>query len=236
MKMYERHPISADFPELSRDRLDLIVDSMRRRGYDHAEPIMLYEGRILDGWNRQRAASIAGVTPLYDNFEGTIEQAVDFSLDKNTARRHLTRGQEVYALLTVNQQLPPDRYLSDQAILKRTGASASMLAKAKQTWLVAPERAAAVGRGEASVETVEREEGVHDVYKRTATSGERAFALKTRLAARFDKARDLHPKRLPPQSALNEAVTLWAQVCEAAEPVRVEFDDNGKLVVKKDSV
>lgn len=230
MKLYERHPISADFPQLEGDRFQMLVDSMRRRGYDHLEPITLYEGKILDGWNRQRAAAIVGVDPEYQEFEGNLVAAVDYSLDKNTARRQLTKGQEVYALLTVNAQLPEDRQLSDADIIRRTQSSPAALANARHTWIVAPDRAAAVGRGEENVETVERQTGVHDTYRRKSeSSGERAFTLKTRLSKRFELARSMHPTKLPPQSAINQAVELWAKVCETKGPIVVEITEDGKL-------
>ena len=230
MNLYERHPISADFPQLEGDRFQLLVESMRRRGYDPQEPITLYEGKILDGWNRQRAAAIVGIDPVYQDFDGNLMAAVDYSLDKNTARRQLTKGQEVYALLTVNAQLPEDRQLSDADIIRRTQASPTALSNARQTWIVAPDRAAAVGRGEEHVETVERQSGVRDTYKRNIEStGEKAFTLKTRLSKRFDNARSLHPTKLPPQSAINQAVELWASVCEAGHPVIVEITEEGKL-------
>ena len=235
MELYERHAISADFPQLEGDRFDLLVESMRRRGFDPLEPITLFEGRILDGWNRQRAALVAAVEPIYQPFEGSVEAAVNYSLDKNTARRQLTKSAEVYALLTVNAQLPEDRRLSDAAIMRRTGASATAISNAHYLRKINPTRAEAIGRGKDKVETAEREEGVNDTYKRKVPSGEKAFALRTRLAQRFDKARDKHPKRLPPQSALNQAVELWSKVCEEDAPVVVSINHDGKLNISKHS-
>jgi hypothetical protein len=57
-------------------------------------PIVLYEGKILDGRNRVAAAKRAGQTKIiYTGFEGSFEQARDFVISMNLARRHLDTGQ-----------------------------------------------------------------------------------------------------------------------------------------------
>jgi hypothetical protein len=57
-------------------------------------PIVLYEGKILDGRNRVAAAKRAGqIKIIYTNFEGSFEQARGFVISMNLARRHLDTGQ-----------------------------------------------------------------------------------------------------------------------------------------------
>lgn len=55
------------------------------------EPVWLFEGKILDGRNRYRAASAMGVQFETRQYEGT--DAVGFVISLNLYRRHLTESQ-----------------------------------------------------------------------------------------------------------------------------------------------
>jgi hypothetical protein len=62
-------------------------------------PIVLFEGKILDGRNRVAGAKKAGQTKIiHTHFEGSFEQARDFVISMNLARRHLDTGQRAMAL------------------------------------------------------------------------------------------------------------------------------------------
>ena len=43
------------FPEMQADDYLRLKNDLEINGYDASNPIWLYEGKILDGWNRQRA-------------------------------------------------------------------------------------------------------------------------------------------------------------------------------------
>ncbi len=64
------------------------------------EAIVLLDGQVLDGNNRQRACEIAKVTPIYREF-GSLptdgDSPAHFVKDKNWHRRHLTIGQKASA-------------------------------------------------------------------------------------------------------------------------------------------
>lgn len=90
---YERHPIGAMWPEMTGDAFATLVADVQKSGL--CEPIVLYEGKILDGWNRYRACREAGVTPLINPWtprhEGDTPEA--YVLSRNKERRHLEPGQ-----------------------------------------------------------------------------------------------------------------------------------------------
>src|SRR5690242_18890590 len=57
------HPIADMFPLLKDADFDDLVEDIRRHGL--REPISLFEGKIIDGRNRERACIKADVEPRY---------------------------------------------------------------------------------------------------------------------------------------------------------------------------
>jgi hypothetical protein len=89
------HPIANAFPMLDRTELEGLVASIKANGLQ--EPIVLYQGAILDGRNRLKACEIAGVQPRFSQFDDTKMSAVEFVLAMNLHRRHLSLGQRAVA-------------------------------------------------------------------------------------------------------------------------------------------
>src|SRR3546814_6731390 len=50
----QKHRINI-FPEAAPEDFDRLVSDIRSNGYDETMPITVYEGSILDGWNRWTA-------------------------------------------------------------------------------------------------------------------------------------------------------------------------------------
>jgi len=87
------HPIAMEFPDADADTFRDLMHSIKATGYNSDHPIVLYEGKILDGRHRHRACKEVGVEPTFRSFTGTYEDAVAFSVSENLHRRHLTAGQ-----------------------------------------------------------------------------------------------------------------------------------------------
>ena len=86
---YEAHDLAALFPAPSDEeyyglREDIRLNSLRI-------PIVLYEGKILDGRSRLSACRDEGVEPRFVQFAGS--DAVAYSVSQNLFRRHLTPSQ-----------------------------------------------------------------------------------------------------------------------------------------------
>jgi hypothetical protein len=59
------------FPEAKPEDYTRILDDIRANGFDEKQPITLYQGEIIDGWNRQRACDELKIEPTYYHFNGT---------------------------------------------------------------------------------------------------------------------------------------------------------------------
>lgn len=80
------------FPEASPDDYARLVADMQQNGFDPAFPITVYQGCILDGWNRYRACLELGLNPIFEQFRGNDADALDYTLRTNK-RRNLTSSQ-----------------------------------------------------------------------------------------------------------------------------------------------
>jgi hypothetical protein len=94
MPELELHPICALFPQLAEAELSELARDIKTLG--QREPILLYEGRILDGRNRFLACRLAEVEPWTMQFDPvkaklTPEQLV---VSSNLRRRDLTPAQK----------------------------------------------------------------------------------------------------------------------------------------------
>lgn len=87
----KRHKFNI-FPEAKTEDYQRLKQDIEQNGYDESQPIMLYQGDILDGWNRQKACDETGIAARYDHFKGTDEEAIAFMMRTNK-RRNLNSGQ-----------------------------------------------------------------------------------------------------------------------------------------------
>jgi len=126
--MYEQHPLSAAFPAMSEEELQNLKDSIDVIGVQN--PIVIYEGKIIDGWHRYKVANElrlpCPVVPLADDVDPQ-----DFVLANNKARRHLNRGQIAIAYTKVYQWYPQGK--TSKPLLSKDLKSAEELAKLSGT-------------------------------------------------------------------------------------------------------
>jgi hypothetical protein len=80
------------FPEMQQEDYDRLRNDILINGYDLKNPIYLYQNEILDGWNRQKVCDELKVQPVYKDFSGTDQQAIEFVMRSNK-RRNLTSSQ-----------------------------------------------------------------------------------------------------------------------------------------------
>ena len=85
------HPAADLFPLLEGDDLIRLANDIAQNGL--LEPIVTYDGLLLDGRNRRRACEMAGVEPRYVEWRGEGGSPVAFIAARNLHRRHLTESQ-----------------------------------------------------------------------------------------------------------------------------------------------
>jgi ParB-like chromosome segregation protein Spo0J len=89
LKRPSPHPICLLIPSADEDELQDLTDDIRAHGL--IDPIVLFEGMILDGRNRAAACERAGVAPRYVRFGGGREDALILVVSHNLKRRHLSK-------------------------------------------------------------------------------------------------------------------------------------------------
>lgn len=84
------HDLASLFPLIEGEAFDELVRSVAENGL--REPIIVFEGKILDGRNRDRACRAAGVTPRFEALPPGVDPVL-YVIDRNLRRRHLTDDQ-----------------------------------------------------------------------------------------------------------------------------------------------
>lgn len=164
------HPLAKIFQRLPEEQLRELALSIEADGLQ--EPIVTYEGKILDGLNRQEACLRAGREPRYVEWNGK-GSPVRFVLAKNLWRRHLNESQRALVAATFLEQLEKEaraRAKADVSVPRGTPGraaavagrtahvSARSVARAKRVLEEAPKKAVdAIRAGDKTLGQVERE-------------------------------------------------------------------------------
>jgi ParB-like chromosome segregation protein Spo0J len=91
VQLHNSHPLANLFPLMRPEALQELTDDIREHGLH--EPIILFDDKVLDGRNRERACGWAEVEPRYVQFDGNEAQALDLVVSLNLRRRHLSTSQ-----------------------------------------------------------------------------------------------------------------------------------------------
>jgi ParB-like chromosome segregation protein Spo0J len=95
--VYEIHPVAEKFPVIPASEYAELKESIRKFG--QFDPIVIADGKILDGRHRYRICCELGLEPIVVDFTQRKDKATenlsiaDFIFDANAKRRHLTDGQ-----------------------------------------------------------------------------------------------------------------------------------------------
>jgi len=80
------------FPEAKPEDYARLIDDIQDNGYDQDQPVIIYQGAILDGWNRNKACVELMIKPPTKQFVGSDLEAIQFVMRTNK-RRNMNSGQ-----------------------------------------------------------------------------------------------------------------------------------------------
>lgn len=164
----ECHPYCLAIPEMTEQEYQDLKGDISGSGL--LEPIVLFDGMILDGRHRYRACVELGIEPWFKEFDGP-DSLLDYVVSINLRRRHLTDGQKAMAwddLCTLERGRPKGKSTvalgqdkenaSKEALFSQAGAAekagisrSSIQRAAVVNRRGAPELASAVKKGEISI-------------------------------------------------------------------------------------
>jgi hypothetical protein len=93
------HPLAALVPPMSPEEFDALSADILANGL--FEPIVLYEGKILDGRHRYQACVDTGTEPRFREYEG--EDPAGYVISSNVHRRHLSASQKAVVALDLER-------------------------------------------------------------------------------------------------------------------------------------
>ena len=109
---YQRHPLSAVWPDLEPQAREALRESMHTRGYDPLEPVVLYEGKVLDGWHRYSMARALGIEVTTVAFDG--DDPAGWVIARHTGRRNLSPGDRAHCVVRCREWAPTGRPAHDR--------------------------------------------------------------------------------------------------------------------------
>jgi hypothetical protein len=108
----EPHEFSKLFPPISEEDFGKLVTDISLHQH-----IVRYQGKILDGNNRYRACSLAGIEPTFADFTGIDADAQRYVISANIHRRHLSPDQrrDIIATLLKADATKSNRQIAETA-------------------------------------------------------------------------------------------------------------------------
>jgi ParB-like chromosome segregation protein Spo0J len=122
----EPHPLANLFPLMEGAEFDEFVVDIKTNGLH--EPIVLFDGKILDGRNRYRACLAADVEPDVIDGDGWIDDPATYVISANIRRRHLNTEQRAEFLAKIIARTPEK---SDRQLGKELGVDGKTVARAR---------------------------------------------------------------------------------------------------------
>ena len=195
------HRYAEIIPAISENDYAVLREDIRLHGI--VQPILLFEGHILDGRNRYRAAQELKIDCPSENFSGDDKAALMRVLSLNVARRHLTASQRAMIAADVAAMKPGGKGANQHGKAKRSRdpfaeKTLDEAAKAMNVGRATVVRAKALKR-EASSEIVAKvkagKETIGGALKKTRAAKQKSPDPTTPIQERIQTAIGAHPEK-----------------------------------------
>ena len=114
---------------LAEESLTELANDIRQHGL--REPIILFEGKVLDGRNRLAASRLAGVTPRFETWKPRAgDSPLSFVASLNLHRRHLSASQRAAIAVEVEAMISAQKKAA-RAAAKRVAAAQAAFSHAQ---------------------------------------------------------------------------------------------------------
>jgi hypothetical protein len=188
------------------EEFDRLRDDIEK--YGQREPIIVWEGKILDGRHRKEACLVLGIEPQYREWHGTYDEAEALVVSLNVCKRHLNPSQAAMVgtrIATLRQgrqeresnvEISTFRTTQAQAAEKLNVSREQIIKARKVTETAAPEVIEEVERGKMSL---------HKAGKLAAAVPDKAEQAEIIKAGRVDEVlkKVLPPEEPPPLPRTN---------------------------------
>ena len=205
---YPAHPLADMFPMIPEAERKLLADDIVTFG--QRDPIILLDGMVLDGRNRQWACGFAEIEPIYEQYAG--DDPLNYVLSKNLHRRHLTESQRALIAAAivdwergVNQKTAGPANLQTRRAAEKLSISERAVYSAKRIHEKgAPELLDAIRAGKVTIHTGEAiSELQHSEQAKVIREEKKAIVAKAK-AIRSDQAKIKHAVRTATLSLIAE--------------------------------
>ena len=213
-----QHPLSAAFPPMSALELADLTADIKANGL--REPIVIFDGMVLDGWHRYQACTALGI-PCATRPLGASLDPVAYVKGLNLLRRHLTASQRAEAVVACSAWA-------------RTGRPAGNSAPGAE--LTAKEMAAEAGVGTRTIEQAKaaHSAGLGEAVRDGQVSVKRAAEIAKlpepeRAAAIEAPAPRPEPKEAEPCDRCREMGAMIAELQEDNESMARVFEGTDQV-------
>lgn len=166
------HPDFQNLFPINPTTLQQIKESMKEHGYDESQPLLIWkeEGVLLDGHTRLAAAKELGFfdIPIYEKSFSSLEQALEYALSLQVARRNLTDDELYRAVLALDSLKKPG--IKTEGKKESVGKSAAVTAELLDTSRSQVERIRAIHNNaneEIKKQLLNKEISIHKAYQST---------------------------------------------------------------------
>lgn len=187
------HPLSSGYPRMPDNEFLELKDSIRKKGKPN-QPIVVLDGKVLDGIHRNECCEDLGITPPTIEYDGDKSpQAIALFLwEQNGLRRHLDASQRAMIgarLVTTGGRGRPElnplnNGINQKQAAKTVGVSTSQIEDASKVLKQSPkEVVTAVEQGEVAVSDAAKVADLPKKEQKAALSKVKAGKAKTLKAA-----------------------------------------------------